>query len=83
MKSPAKDRKLMDTLLVDSASQRKQRYAVPLGIGLFAFIIYMGFFRNYNNTDKSTFQNITRDIRDRYPGAQEKLGHIETAPNKK
>lgn len=69
----------MDSYLVhvDDKMRKRQRYAIPLGVCLFSFIMYMSFFRNYGESDSKTFKNLTRDICDRYPEAENKLGHFD------
>ena len=61
LNSPARHRKLKHVLEVDET--RTQRYAVPLGLGLFALLIYFGF-REHDRKDQDTSINDRSDASD-------------------
>ena len=53
---------------VDSAKDRsRQRFALPLGLGVFGVIMYFGFLRDYGTKDQSVMGFLTKDIGDRLP----------------
>jgi hypothetical protein len=53
---------------VDSSKDRsRQKLALPLGVGIFAVIMYFGFFRDYGTKDRSVMGFLTRDIGDKLP----------------
>ena len=85
LKSKARKFKVDDAYSVEPNVVRKQRYAIPLGLTLFTILIYLGFVRNYDKSDRSVVAHLTQDIRSKLPeSAREKLsneGIIEAATN--
>ena len=77
LETPARQHKLRDSFEVDKAARKRQRFAIPLGLTIFGIIMYMGFIRSYDTSDAKVVDHLTRDIRDRYPEAAEKLNHID------
>ena len=67
LSSQARKFKVDDAYRVDPAARRKQRYAIPLGFGLFGVIMYFGFFRKYGKVDSSVMDFLTKDISSRLP----------------
>ena len=68
LQSQAHKFRVDDAYTVDSAKDRlRQRFALPLGLGIFAVIMYFGFFRDYGTKDQSVMGFLTRDIGDRLP----------------
>ena len=68
LQSQAHKFKVDDAYTVDSPKDRsRQKFALPLGVGVFAVIIYFGFFRNYGTKDQSVMDFLTRDIGDKLP----------------
>ena len=45
------------------------KYALPLGLTMFVFIVYVGFIRKYGEEDQKKFEFLTKDISDRIPPA--------------
>ena len=85
LKSKARKFKVDDAYSVEPNVVRKQQYAIPLGLTLFTILIYLGFVRNYDESDRSVVAHLTQDIRSKLPeNAKEKLGNegiIEAATN--
>ncbi len=51
-----------------SEKEAKQgRYGIPLGLGLFAFIMYFGFVREYGEKDRAIMDYLNRDISNKIP----------------
>ena len=68
LQSQAHKFRVDDVYTVDSTKdQSRQRFALPLGLGIFAVIMYVGFFRDYGTKDQSVMGFLTRDIGDRLP----------------
>lgn len=68
LQSKAHKFKVDDAYTVDSVKDRsRQRFALPLGLGIFAVIMYFGFLRDYGTKDQSIMGVLTRDIGDRLP----------------
>ena len=68
LQSQAHKFRVDDAYTVDSAKDRsRQKLALPLGVGIFALIMYFGFFRDYGTKDQSVMGFLTRDIGDRLP----------------
>lgn len=68
LQSQAHKFKVDDAYTVDSPKDRsRQKFALPLGVGVFAVIMYFGFFRDYGTKDQSVMGFLTRDIGDRLP----------------
>lgn len=56
-----------------SPEEAKQgRFGVPVGLGLFAFIMYFGFIREYGEKDKAIMDYLNQDISDKIPGDKRK-----------
>ena len=74
LSSRARNFKVDDAYRVDPATRRKQRYAIPLGFGLFGVIMYLGFFRTYGEADSSVMDYLTRDVSSKLPeGARQRM----------
>ena len=67
LSSRARNFKVDDAYRVDPATRRKQRYAIPLGFGLFGVIMYFGFFRTYGEADSSVMDFLTKDVSSKLP----------------
>ena len=85
LKSKARKFKVDDAYSVEPTVVRKQRYVIPLGLTLFAVLIYLGFVRKYDKSDSSVVAHLTQDISSKFPeGARDRLyneGIIEAATN--
>lgn len=57
---------------VEHDVKHRQRYAFPLGITVFALIIYFGFLRNYGDDDRSVMEFLTQDISAKIPEGRRK-----------
>ena len=68
LQSKAHNFRVDDAYTVDTAKDRsRQKVALPLGVGIFAVIMYIGFFRDYGTKDRSVMGFLTRDIGDKLP----------------
>lgn len=56
--SKAESFRLNDAIYVNPT---KGRYAIPLGLSLFCFIMYFGFFRPYDEGDQAVVDSLTSD----------------------
>ena len=52
---------------LSESEMKRGKYAFPLGFTLFGIITYMGFIREYGETDRAVMKFLTRDISDRIP----------------
>lgn len=69
LQSKARKFKVDDAYSVDTArDQSRQKFALPLGVGIFTVVMYFGFFRDYGTKDKSIVGFLTKDIGDKLPG---------------
>lgn len=59
--------RIRDEYTMDKEQERRGRFAIPLGLGLFAFIMYMGYGRTYGETDAAIYDYLHRDISDKVP----------------
>ena len=62
MHSPAHRYRVEQAYTVSPAEARQGRYGIPLGLGLFAFIMYFGFIREYGEADRGIVDFLNRDI---------------------
>lgn len=68
LQSKAHKFKVDDAYSVDTVKDRsRQRFSLPLGLGIFGVIIYFGFLRDYGKEDKSVVAFLTKDISDKLP----------------
>lgn len=68
LQSQAHKFRVDDAYTVDSTKDRsRQKFALPLGVGIFVIIMYFGFLRDYGAKDQSVMGFLTRDIGDRLP----------------
>ncbi len=67
LESKAARFKVDDAYSVEYDVNQRQRYAFPLGITLFAFIMYFGFLRKYDDSDSSVVEFLTQDISSKLP----------------
>ena len=68
LQSEARKFKVDDAYSVDTVKdQKRQKYAVPLGLCIFSIIIYFSFIRDYGYKDKSLVGFLTKDIGDKLP----------------
>ena len=67
-KSKARNfRVVEDVMSVEKKKLNRSNYATPLGLGMFAIIIYFGFFRKENENDESILEYLTQDINSKIP----------------
>ena len=67
-KSKARTFRLVDDVMtVNDEVIKKRSYAVPIGLLLFATIIYTGFIRRETVKDKKAMDYLTQDISDKIP----------------
>ena len=59
--------KVDETYSLNPAEVKQGRYGIPLGLGLFCFIMYFGFVREYGENDKAIMEFLNKDISDKVP----------------
>ena len=69
LNSEAHNHRVLNEYVLTPEEQRKGRFGIPIGLTLFAFIIYVGWIREYGEKDKKKMEYLTRDISDRIPPA--------------
>lgn len=67
LNTEAHRRTVEDSYVLTEEEQRRGRYGVPLGLSLFAFIMYFAFIREYSDRDKAVIDFLTKDISDKVP----------------
>jgi len=67
LKSDANKHKVLYDYYLTPEERNRGKYATPLGISLFAFIVYIGFVREYGEEDQKKFEFLTKDISDKVP----------------
>ena len=67
LNSPAHQYKVDQGYALSPQEVKQGRYGIPLGLGLFAFIMYFAFIREYGETDRAIMDYLNRDISDKIP----------------
>lgn len=70
LNSPAHKYKVDEAYALSPKEVKQGRYGIPMGLGLFAFIMYFGFIREYGEKDKAIMDYLNRDISDKIPGGK-------------
>lgn len=83
LNSEAHKHKVFHEYFVTSTDDKKGKYAFPLGLALFGFVVYIGFIREYGEKDQERVALLTRDISDRVPPATYKKMKREMENEKK
>lgn len=70
LNSPGHKFKVDQAYALSPEETKQGRFGIPVGLGLFAFIMYFGFIREYGEKDKAIMDYLNRDISDKIPGGR-------------
>jgi hypothetical protein len=74
LNSPGHKYKVDQAYALSPEEVKQGKYGIPMGLGLFAFIMYFAFVREYGEKDQAIMEYLNKDISDKIPG--EKMRRI-------
>ena len=69
LSSKARNYGIEDSYKVQGTLARVQRFGVPLGLSLFALIMYLCYIRDYGDEGEAVMDFLTQDVKERFPEA--------------